>query len=192
MIMRTLASHLTSRRAIGGLTCAVALGAGSAAWATSSASAAPAQPSATIPMCTASNLAVWVNLQQANGAAGTGYYPLEFTNISGHACGTGGYPGVSATGANGKQLGDAAGRNPVYPARSVTIPAGGTAHALFSWGSAEVSTSGCKPTTAQELKVYPPNSRTAISTFFDLPSCTVGGKHVYLHVSVIVPGTNIR
>jgi len=190
--MRTLASHFTSRRAIGGLACAVALGAGSAAWATSSASAAPAQPSATIPMCTAGDLAVWVNLQQANGAAGTGYYPLEFTNISGHACGTGGYPGVSATGAAGKQLGDAAGRDPVYPARSVTIPAGGTAHALFSWGSAEVSTSGCKPAKAQQLRVYPPNSRTAISTFFDLPSCTVGGKHVYLHVSVIVPGTNIR
>ena len=129
-------------------------------------------------MCTASNLAVWVNLVLADGAAGTGYYPLEFTNLSGHACGIGGYPGVSATGANGKQLGDAAGRNPVYPVRSVTIPAGGTAHALFSWGSAEVTTSGCKPTTAHELKVYPPNSRTAISTFFDLPSCTVGGSPV--------------
>lgn len=192
MIMRTLASHLTSRRVVAGLTCAVALGAGSAVWAASSASAAPAQPSATIPMCTAGDLAVWVNLQQADAAAGTGYYPLEFTNISHHACGTGGYPGVSATGANGKQLGDAAARNPVYPARSVTVPAGGTVHALFSWGSAEVSTSGCKPTTAQELKVYPPNSRTAISTFFDLPSCTLGGSHVYLHVSVLVPGTNIR
>ena len=190
--MHTLGSRLTSRRAIAGLTSAVALGVGSAVWAASSASAAPAQPSATIPMCTASDLAVWVNLQQADGAAGTDYYPLEFTNISGHACGTGGYPGVSATGANGKQLGDAAGRNPVYRARSVTIPAGGTAHALFSWGSAEVSTSGCKPSTAQELKVYPPNSRTALSTFFDLPACTVGGSHVYLHVSVIVPGTNIR
>ena len=190
--MRTLASHLTSGRVIAGLTCAVALGAGSAVWATSSASAAPAQPAAIIPMCTASNLAVWVNLEQANAAAGTGYYPLEFTNISGHACGTGGYPGVSATGANGKQLGDAAGRNSIYRAQSVTIPAGGTVHALFSWGSAEVSTSGCKPEVAQELKVYPPNSRTAISTFFDLPACTVGGSHVYLHVSVIVPGTNIR
>jgi hypothetical protein len=190
--MHTLASRLTSRRAIVGAASAVALGIGSAVWATSSAFAAPARPSATIPMCTASNLAVWVNLEQADGAAGTGYYPLEFTNISGHACGIGGYPGVSATGANGKQLGDAAGRDPVYPARSVTIPAGGTAHALFSWGDAEVTTSGCKPTTAHELKVYPPNSKTAISTFFDLPSCTVGGSHVYLHVSVIVPGTNIR
>ena len=190
MSMRTLASHLTSRRAVAGLTCAVALGAGSAVWATSAASAAPAQPSATIPMCTTSDLAVWVNLEQADAAAGTGYYPLEFTNTSHHACGTGGYPGVSATGANGRQLGDAAGRNPIYRARSVTIPAGGTAHVLFSWGSAEVSTSGCKPTTASLIKVYAPNQTKSTLGFFSLLSCSLP-HHTYLHVTVLRPGTNI-
>ena len=73
----------------------------------------------------------------------------------------------------------------------MTIPAGGTAHALLAYGAAEVETSGCKPKTAMELRVYPPNAKTAIHAFFDLPSCSLGGNHVYLRVAVIQPGTNI-
>jgi hypothetical protein len=90
-----------------------------------------------------------------------------------------GNPGVSALGANGKQLGSAAVRNALYPGAWVNIPAGGTAYSLFAYGNAEVSTSGCKPTDATTIKVYPP-----------LPSCTAPG-HVYLNVTVLRPGTNI-
>jgi hypothetical protein len=181
------------RRLAAAVLAALALGIGSAAWAASSASAAPVSagsaPSA-VKACTASQLSVWISPDAINGAAGTWFYPLEFTNISKHACATGGYPGVSAIGPGGKQLGLAAGRNPLYKGKVVTIPAGGTAHALFAYGNAEVSTSGCKPKAAAELKVYPPNSKVAIRAFFDLPACTVGG-HVYLRVAVIQPGTNI-
>jgi hypothetical protein len=188
---RIIARRLSRGRLAAGLSAAVLLGVGSAAWATTSASAAPAAPAATVPGCTAADLAVWVNEEAANGAAGTAYYPLEFTNTSGHACATGGYPGVSATDANGHQLGDAAQRDPVYKGHVVVIPAGGTAHALFGYGAIEVSTSGCKPKTAAQLKVYPPNSKTPINTFFDLPACTIGGSHVYLRVAVIQPGPRI-
>jgi Protein of unknown function (DUF4232) len=188
---RPASGPFTKGRMVAGLSAAVVLGVGSAAWATTSASAAPAAPSAAVPRCTAADLAVWVNEEAVNGAAGTAYYPLEFTNTSGHACATGGYPGVSATDASGHQLGDAAARDPVYPSRMVVIPAGGTAHALLGYGDVEVSTSGCKPRAAAQLKVYPPNSFTAIKTFFDLPACTVGGSHVYLRIAVIQPGTRI-
>jgi hypothetical protein len=176
------------RRTAAAVTAALALGIGSAVWATSAASAAssPAIP----PTCTSGNLAVWVNADAGNGAAGTIGYPLEFTNTSGHACRTIGYPGVSATNSAGKQLGDAAGRNPLYRASSVTIPAGGTAHAILFYGDAEVSTSGCKPTTASLLKVYVPNQTSARHTFFDLPVCTLA-HHTYLRVTAIRPGTNM-
>ena len=173
------------------LSAAAVLGTGSAAWATTSASAAPAARAVTVPGCTATDLAAWVNEEALNGAAGTWYFPLEFTNTSGHACATGGYPGVSATDASGRQLGAAAVRNPVFKGHVVVIPAGGTAHALLAYGAAEVSTSGCKPKAAAQLKVYPPNSRTPIVTFFDLPACTIAGRHVYLRVAVIQPGTRI-
>ena len=179
------------RRAAAAIGAALALGTGSAVWAASAASAAPAAASALIPVCTAGDLAVWVNADAASGAAGTFYYPLEFTNTSNHTCRTWGYPGVSATNANLHQLGDAAQRNHLYTPHWVNIGAGGTAHALLGYGDVEVSTSGCKPKTAAQLKVYPPNSRTAIDTFFALPACTIGGSHVYLRVAVIQPGTQI-
>jgi hypothetical protein len=172
----------------------LALGTGSAIWASTSASAAPTTPAVKaglLPVCTAGDLAVWVNYGAASGAAGTWYYPLEFTNTSNHTCRTWGWPGVSATNANGLQLGDAALRLPIYTPQWVNIAPGGTAHALLAYGNAEVQTSGCKPTNASLIKVYAPNQRTADFGFFSLRACTVGGKDVYLSVSAIVPGTNI-
>jgi len=182
------------RRIAAAAAAALALGTGSAIWASTSASAAPTAPAvkdALLPVCTAGDLAVWVNFGAMQGAAGTWYYPLEFTNTSNHTCRTWGWPGVSATNANVHQLGDAAHRLSLYTPHWVNIGAGATAHALFSYGAAEVSTSGCKPTNASLIKVYAPNQHTADLGFFSLPVCTVGGGHVYLHVAAIQPGTNI-
>jgi hypothetical protein len=175
-----------ARRIAAAIVAAAALGIGSAVWATSSASAAPADP----PGCTNGQLAAWVNVSGGSGAAGTIYYPLELTNISSHSCTLIGYPGVSADNAKGKQLGDAARRNSVYAARLVTVPAGGTVHVLFGYSDAEVTTSGCKPTTASTLRVYPPNLTRSALTFFSLPVCTVK-NHSYLSVSVVRSGTGI-
>lgn len=182
-----------TRRAAAAVAAALGLGIGSAVWAASSASAAPAAASAAAaipPVCTTANLSVWVNLSEGSGAAGTIYYPLEFTNISNHTCRVWGYPGVSATNANGKQLGDAATRDALYPGAWVNIASGGTAHALLGYSDVEVSTSGCKPTTASLLKVYPPNQTSAALTFFSLPVCTLT-HHPYLRVTVIRPGVSI-
>jgi hypothetical protein len=175
-----------TRRIVAAIVAAVGLGAGSALWATTSASAAPADPA----YCTNGQLAAWVDVGGGSGAAGTIYYPLELTNVSSHPCTLIGYPGVSADNAKGKQLGDPARRNSVYAARLVTVPAGGTVHVLFGYGDVEVTTSGCKPTTASLLRVYPPNLTGSTLTFFSLPVCTVK-KHSYLSVSVVRPGTGI-
>jgi hypothetical protein len=176
------------RRAAAAAAAALALGVGAVVWATSPASAAvrPADAAS----CATSALSVWVDANQSSGAAGTIEYALEFTNIGSKPCTLIGYPGVTATSAAGKQLGDAAGWNPVYPARLVTIPAGGTAHADLFWSDGEVFTSGCKPATASLVKVYPPNSRTSKLGFFDLQACTLA-KHPYLFVSVIRSGPKI-
>jgi hypothetical protein len=185
-----------TRRIAAAALAAAGLGIGSAVWAATSASAAPFAPfapsassvlSAIPPVCTTANLAVWVDRDGGNGAAGTIAYPLEFTNVSNHTCRTWGYPGVSATGGSGQQLGDAAARSALYPAAWVNIPAGGTAHAVLFYGSAEVSTSGCRPVTASAIKVYPPNQFSASHGFFSLPACTLKG-HGYLRVTVIRPG----
>lgn len=175
------------RAAVAGAS-ALALGAGAAVWATSAAQAAP--PPAIAPLCATSALSVWVDPDQSSGAAGTIAYPLEFTNHGPRACTLRGYPGVSATTLGGRQLGDAASRQPVFPATPVVIPAGGTAHADLYWHDAEVFTSGCKPAAASLIKVYPPNSKTARVGFFSLQACTVK-NHGYLSVSVIRGGPRL-
>lgn len=175
------------RRTAVAAVAALVLGVGAAAWATSSASAAPAAT----PACSTADLAVWVSADQSSGAAGTIAYPLEFTNIGGRACTVSGYPGVSATNASGKQLGAAAGRDALYKAKTVTIPADGTAHAVLFWGDAEVSTSGCKPATASLLKVFPPNRTKAAHGFFSLQACTIAKNHTYLRVTTIQPGAQL-
>ena len=177
------------RRAGIAAAAALALGVGAVVWATSPASAADtaaARP-ADAARCATSAISVWVDANQNNGAAGTIESALEFTNIGTKPCTLIGYPGVTARSATGKQLGDGAGWNPRYPARLVTIPAGGTAHADLFWSDGEVFTSGCKPTQANLLKVYPPNSPTAKVAFFDLPVCTLPNHH-YLSATVIRSG----
>jgi hypothetical protein len=176
-----------ARRTIAAVAAALGLGIGSMVWATTAASAAPA---GIPPVCSTANLVVWVNVDEGQGAAGTFYFPLEFTNVSNHTCRTWGYPGVSATNVNGKQLGDAAFRDSVYSPKWVNIPAGGTAHALFGYGAQEVSMTNCSPVNASFLLVYPPNQKAARRAFFDFPSCTKP-HHSYLRVSVLQPGIGI-
>lgn len=174
------------RRLAAAGTAAVAVGIGSAVWASASASADSA---ASIPKCTTADLAVWVSVDEGSGAAGSVYYPLEFTNISGHTCYLYAYPGVSAVSSSGKQLGSAASRDAVVKPEVVNVAAGGTAHATLRYIDAEVATApGCKPADAAYLKVYPEAQTTARTALFDLPSCSAAG-HVYLTITAVQPGT---
>jgi Protein of unknown function (DUF4232) len=183
-------------------TAVAALAIASAAFAATSPGASP-QPgtaltaSTAIPKCTAAsgqngNVSVWVADGQGNGAAGTIYYPLELTNLSGHACSMDGFPGVSAISRSGQQLGSPAkwesGGGFGTP-RTVIVEPGATVHAILAYHDAAVSTApGCDPvdTTAQ-LRVYPPDERGAAFAFFDLPACSHAGT-AYLSVGPIKPG----
>ena len=65
---------------------------------------AGAAAAATAPKCATSSLVVWLDTD-GNGSAGSVYYNLEFTNLSARTCTLTGYPGVSAVGLGGGQLG---------------------------------------------------------------------------------------
>jgi hypothetical protein len=147
----------------------LALGAGGAAWAATSASAAPAA----ISKCAASNLAVWVNADSADGTAGTTYFNLEYTNTGRVTCYLAGYPGVSATGLGGGQLGQSARRNAAAPYKVIDVAPGRTAHSFLGYVDIVVDPS-CKPRTATFLKVYAPNDTVAKRAFFPLSVCTTG------------------
>lgn len=173
-----------TRRNIAAVTAALGMGIGGAVWATSAASAAPAA----IAECTSGQLAVWVSPELGNGAAGSIFYPLEFTNTSGRTCFLVGYPGVSATNANGKQLGSAAARDNGVPKKFIDVAPGATAHATLRYVDVQVDKSaGCKETTSTFLKVFPPDQRSARLAFFSVPACTVKGR-IYLTIRRIAPG----
>lgn len=152
-------------------------------------SASPAiSPRASVPGC--ATAALKVTLGTSNGAAGSVYLPIDFTNTGIAVCTLYGYPGVSLTGGSPlAQIGAAAGRNPQAAATVVTLaPGGGVAHATLQVTVAGNYPAGtCQPTAATTLVIYPPGQTAAAS----VPYATTGCKSTsvtILHVEVVQPG----
>jgi len=173
---------------VAGLIAASAAVAASSSGAVLTANTTPAAPVA-IRACTADDLGAWVAVSQSDGAAGTIFFPLQFTNLSRHACAMRGFPGVSAVDRNNHQLGGPAGWDHVVPARTVVLAPGATAHTILGYSDVVVSSGpGCHPTFGTfELRVYPPGQHRATYAAFDLQACSHAGS-VYLGVEPIQPG----
>lgn len=134
------------------------------------------------PSCATSGLVLWLSEPAGGGAAGSYYYDLDFTNLSGHTCVLAGYPGVSAVDLAGHQLGKAASRNPANKPVRVTLPSGATAVAILQLTDVGVfPRTSCRPTTAAGLRVYPPNQRASKIVPFPFRACAASGA-VFLHV----------
>lgn len=134
---------------------------------------ASAQPVASGPgPCPASGLKV--ALGQSSGAAGSIYYPIEFTNISAAPCTMYGYPGVLfVTAPGGAGIGGAAVRNPTFARTLVTLDPGVTAHASLQVAIAQNYPAYiCKPVTAHWLAIYPPASYVPLYLAFTAVTCT--------------------
>ena len=166
-----------------------AVGMLSAAWSTGSARGdsspgSTAAASGPTPACSTSHLAVWIGVGAGGGAAGSTYYPLEFTNTSSQSCHLYGFPGVSAT-AGGRQAGSAAQRNHSAPVRSVVLAPGASAHALLQITDvANFDRTACRPVTAAGLVVYPPNQTASAFIPFRFAACAARGP-VFLSVSPV-------
>jgi hypothetical protein len=134
----------------------------------------------TAPKCTTSGLVVWIDTQ-GNGAAGSVYYKLKFTNLSGHACTLFGYPGVSAVDLRGRPLGKSAGRD-ASPKHLIRLGKGTTANALLRIVEVRnFPAARCHRVSAAGLRVYPPNQTGARLVPFPFQACSRRGP-VYLSV----------
>jgi hypothetical protein len=99
-----------------------------------------------------------VRLGRGDGAAGTIFYPIIFTNTGPVRCTLTGFPGVSSVDAHGRQIGGPANREPVSPARPVVLAPRGSASAVYGQAQAlNFPRTPCRPVTARALRVYPPN-----------------------------------
>lgn len=147
------------------------------------AAAAHARPAA-VPACATSGLVVWLNTQ-SNGAAGSFYYTLELTNLSGATCTLSGYPGVSGVSLTGAQVGSAATRSTGGSHAAVVLANGATARVTLRIVDVlNFPSSTCKPTTAAGLRVYPPGQTASKVVPFPFKACSRTGT-VYLNVGAV-------
>jgi hypothetical protein len=146
----------------------------------SSTPASSATPSSTPGQagCASAALKVAVDTNGGGAAAGSTFYPLNFTNTGSSSCTLYGYPGVSFTsGRSGSQIGDPASRNPVVHPVTVTLAPGATAHATLQVVDAQnYSASKCHPVTAHWLRVFPPGQTAARYVRFAALVCSASMK----------------
>jgi hypothetical protein len=153
------------------------------------ASVAGGSSSEMTPACSTSRLEVWIGLGEGGAAAGSTYFPLEFSNTSNQRCRLFGFPGVSAV--SSRQLGSAADRNRSRPTYHVTLLPGATAHTVLRIANVENFPSGkCKPAEASSLRVYPPGQFTAAEIPFSFRACSAKGP-IFLSVEPIQPGLGV-
>lgn len=132
-----------------------------------------------------------VTLGPAEGAAGSTYRPLRFTNRGSTTCTLSGHPGVSyVAGADGHQVGSPATRTgtPVH----VVLRPGATASATLRGVRYETQDPArCRPTAVTGLRVYPPDQRA--SAFLRAPgrACAATGVRL-LVVEPVRPGPGGR
>ena len=127
---------------------------------------------ATTSICATSGLAVWAYTPPGNGAAGSSFFDVGFTNLSGKACSLFGYPGVSALSQRNQQLGTSAMRSAAAK-QTVLLANGGSATAQLQVADVGVfATSSCRPTTSASLRIFPPGNTVAAVVAFRFAVCS--------------------
>ncbi len=184
--MRPSIPSLRAMSGVVSLTCAMTLG----LVAVNVTSAPPPAYAGTAPAragnqsCSTNHLVIWIDTQ-GSGTAGSTYYDLEFTNLSGQPCTLLGFPKVAAVNLADHQLGNAASDNGSHQPFTVTLANGATAAAVLR--VADVSNfpgSKCHAQTAAGLSVYPPRRTVAKIVPFPFRACSSTGP-VFLSVQAV-------
>jgi hypothetical protein len=133
-----------------------------------------------VPACRSEVLRV--RLGPGNGAAGTIYFPITFTNVGAVRCWLRGFPGVSSVDARGRQIGSSGRWEATVRVRTVVLAPHGSASATYGQAQAlNYPRSRCHPVSARGLRVYPPNetrSRVLLSKHLACSSTRVGDSSV--------------
>jgi hypothetical protein len=157
---------------------------------TPSAAASPvsAQPVSAGPSpCATNDLQLTVG--EGNGAAGTIYYPLDFTNVSNSACTMYGYPGVAfVSSPGGSQVGAAAGRSSTTGPALVTVAPGAQAHATLAVSDVLIGNNCMDKVQVSFVQVYPPGQYTALFGPLSVQGCA-DQSLVTLHVDTVTSGS---
>jgi hypothetical protein len=140
----------------------------------------PAPPAASTP-ATAANpneckvADLKLSLAGGEGAAGTVYRQLRFTNIGDRTCVIQGFPGVSfVAGEDGHQVGQPAHRDGTK-GPAISLRPGMTVHAPLGFAQVQnYDPAVCRPTEVRGLRVYPPHEYD--SMFVPAPGTGCAGE----------------
>ncbi len=158
-----------------------------AAPATPATGAASPTVAGAAPACPTRSLGLKLGLAQ--GAAGSTFQVIDFTNISNASCTLYGYPGVSLAG--GKpvtQIGLAAAESHTTARKLVTLSPGAVANAVLQIVHAvNFPAAKCGLVTADYLQIYPPNQTTP--GYLHYTSQTCAKKVQILTISVVRAGS---
>jgi Domain of unknown function (DUF4232) len=139
---------------------------------------------AAAPACETPGLVVWLDTN-GNGTAGTTFFKLHFTNLSGHACTLNGFPFLFAVNLKGHQVGRRAVFRKPAP-HLVTLRKGKTATAVLGIVDTGVfSRSSCRPVTAAGLRVFPPNQTRAKLVPFPFRTCSLRHGRASLNIGAV-------
>ena len=158
---------------------------GHGAGAASAPPAATPSPSGPQP-CATTGLKLTVGA--ANGAAGTIFYPLDFTNTSGSACTMFGYPGVAfVSSPGGSQIGAPANRRAAAAPTVITVAPGATAHATLAVSDVLIGNNCKHQQQVNWVQVYPPDQFSALSAQLSRPGCA-DKSLVTMGVTIVTSG----
>jgi hypothetical protein len=166
-----------------------AASAGAAAGTAAAPAPGAASPTAAgaAPACPTRSLGLKLGLAQ--GAAGSTFQVIDFTNISHATCTLYGYPGVSLAGGRPvMQIGLAAAESHATARKLVTLSPRAVANAVLQIAHAvNFPAARCGLVTADHLQIYPPNQTTPVYLHYTSQTCAK--KVQVLTVSVVAPGS---
>jgi Protein of unknown function (DUF4232) len=132
---------------------------------------ASASPASSGPQpCATTDLKLAVG--QPNGAAGTIFYPLDFTNTASAACTMYGYPGVAFVSAPGGSVigAPAKRRSPPVPAL-ITVAPGAAVHATLAVSDVLIGNNCVHKVQVIWVQVYPPDQFSALFARLNRQGC---------------------
>jgi hypothetical protein len=129
----------------------------------------------------------------SDGAAGSLYQVIDFTNIGTTPCTLFGYPGVSlAAGTPVTRVGAVASRSTTAGPRMVTLAPGQTGNALLRIVQAQnYPQATCAPRATTFLEIYPPNQTTPIYLAYKATGCEKTSVNL-LTIGVVQAGENSK
>jgi hypothetical protein len=142
-----------------------------------SSAAGPAAVAAATAPCKTSELVIWSNNGAGGGTAGSVFYKIRFTNLSGRVCTLTGYPRVSAVNLASKRIGSTAQQEAGQKPKLVKLAKGATVSALLRViDPGNFSPSVCHQVTAAGLRVSPPGQSSSKLVPLPFATCSLASQ----------------